>query len=473
MKVKYILGFLLSLLLAGCSQDEIILSDETVDFGSKSSVCTTNEKAIQKYLARGKKTLSRSANDILVPYIVEGDTVMYIANYGDGWEVFSNDIRMPMVLMSSTSGSFYPISPQTPMDEVFYMTAKRLRLLKNVGITPKDTINKEWIVNGIEPCNEGWGNDGPKEPENEYEWKWLVSCPLEQRTIIETPKNGRLKTKWGQSTYFNQFTPYFKNNDSIHSYVGCMPVAVGQFLYFMHQEFGVPATTVTNAVYNSSKNTYSFTGSSSTVWNEFSMYNYYDNEIMKPTAIFLGYIGTQIGTIYGKTYRDGGKSDGSGTPFDGAIKFINSQTGLTPQVISVKSSLDCSNMLRKGYPVIMMANGNSKIDGSKASHAFLVDYYEAQLEDWRTVYVYQKVKEGEDTEESPDIPDDASLEYLESIYGRGNVRIEIETFGNSFYKCNWGWSSNSLDETKLSSLIPSIWYVADYRFDSDFKIYKF
>ncbi|MDE7091921.1 MAG: C10 family peptidase, partial [Muribaculaceae bacterium] len=258
-----------------------------------------------------------------------------------------------------------------------------------------------------------------------------------------------------------------------HSYVGCMPVAVGQFLYFMHQEFGVPATTVTNAVYNSSKNTYSFTGSSSTVWNEFSMYNYYDNEIMKPTAIFLGYIGTQIGTIYGKTYRDGGKSDGSGTPFDGAIKFINSQTGLTPQVISVKSSLDCSNMLRKGYPVIMMANGNSKIDGSKASHAFLVDYYEAQLEDWRTVYVYQKVKEGEDTEESPDIPDDASLEYLESIYGRGNVRIEIETFGNSFYKCNWGWSSNSLDETKLSSLIPSIWYVADYRFDSDFKIYKF
>ena len=473
MKVKYILGFLSLILLAGCSQDGFVLSDDVINIDSKSRVCSANQKAIQKYLARGNKTLSRSANDILVPYIVEGDTVMYIANYGDGWEVFSNDIRMPMVLMSSTSGSFYPISPQTPMEEVFYMTADRLRLLKNVGITPKDTINKEWIVNGIEPCNEGWGNDGTKEPGNEYEWKWLVSCPLEQRTIIETPKNGRLKTKWGQSTYFNQFAPYFKNNDKVHSYVGCMPVAVGQFLYFMHQEFGVPATTVTNAVYNSSKNTYSFTGLSSTVWDNFSMYNYYDNERMKPTAIFLGYIGTQIGTNYGKTYREGGKSDGSGTPFDGAIKFINSQTGLTPQVISAKSSLDCSNMLRKGYPVIMMANGYSKIDGSKACHAFLLDYYEAQLEDWRTVYVYQKVKEGEDTEESPDIPEDASLEYLESIYGCGNVKIVIETFGNSFYKCNWGWASYSLDETKLSSLIPSNWYVGDYCFNTDYYIYRF
>lgn len=374
MKVKFIWGFLMPFLLVGCSQDELMLTEDIQKSNSELRVCSPNQSAIKKYQSRSKKNMSRSTSDILVPYIVEGDTVMFIANYGDGWEVFSNDVRMPMVLMSSTSGSFYPISPQTPMEAVFYITAERLRLLKNVGITPKDTINKEWIVNGIEPCNEGWGNDGPKEPGDEYEWKWLVSCPLEQRTIIETPKNGRLKTKWGQSTYFNQFTPYFKNNDKVHSYVGCMPVAVGQFLFFMHQEFGVPTTTVTNAVYNSSKNTYSFTGSSNTVWNEFSMYNYYDNERMKPTAIFLGYIGTQIGTNYGKIYREDDKgnniSDGSSTKFSGAVDFIKSQTGLTPQVISAKSSLDCSNMLKKGYPVIMMANGYSKIDGSKASHAF-------------------------------------------------------------------------------------------------------
>lgn len=109
----------------------------------------------------------------------------------------------------------------------------------------------------------------------------------------------------------------------------------------------------------------------------------------------------------------------------------------------------------------------------KLAMLFLVDYYEAQLEDWRTVYVYQKVKEGEDTEESPDIPEDASLEYLESIYGCGNVKIVIETFGNSFYKCNWGWASYSLDETKLSSLIPSNWYVGDYCFNTDYYIYRF
>lgn len=55
----------------------------------------------------GMNTLTR-ANDgcSIVPYVYEGDTVMYVVNYAEGWELLSNDTSVPMVLAHAQSGSY-------------------------------------------------------------------------------------------------------------------------------------------------------------------------------------------------------------------------------------------------------------------------------------------------------------------------------------------------------------------------------
>lgn len=52
----------------------------------------------------GTDTKSLESVNIL-PIIHKGDTVMYIANYENGWDVLSADRRAPVVLMSCDAGN--------------------------------------------------------------------------------------------------------------------------------------------------------------------------------------------------------------------------------------------------------------------------------------------------------------------------------------------------------------------------------
>ena len=48
----------------------------------------------------------QEVSSMLEPYVMDGDTVAWIANYDEGWELLSNDRRSPLVLARSESGRF-------------------------------------------------------------------------------------------------------------------------------------------------------------------------------------------------------------------------------------------------------------------------------------------------------------------------------------------------------------------------------
>ena len=77
---------LAALMLAGLVASSCAREDVEVD-----GALPTKESAIYKHIADHKKERTRAGDPVrLEPVIYEGDTVMYIANYGEGWEVFSN-----------------------------------------------------------------------------------------------------------------------------------------------------------------------------------------------------------------------------------------------------------------------------------------------------------------------------------------------------------------------------------------------
>ncbi len=100
MKKTLFLIFCTSLLFVSCSSElEQTINDSLPNQIKKPE--TGVMKNIKNYINHmGSNGISsRNTNDCTIsPYIYKGDTIMYVANYSDGWELFSTDHRVPMII---------------------------------------------------------------------------------------------------------------------------------------------------------------------------------------------------------------------------------------------------------------------------------------------------------------------------------------------------------------------------------------
>lgn len=319
---------------------------------------------------------------------------MFIADYGNkqGWEIFSNTTSTPMVLVKSEEGSFDDIScnPSHPIHDILNNCAQKIWEIKNSNSDEVSPVNYEWKLYNTDLNTYAYSaaadtydiGDG-------YEnYQFILSSDVTTTKNVYEPKGGRLKTKWGQGSYFNQCTPFYGDEANQHTYVGCVPVAFGQFLYHSHYNFGQPMYTVTDAAYDSSKNTYSFSGMSSTIWDSFNTdlyWNFFPND-MKPTAVFLGHIGVSIGVHYGKRYNypnDKDKHDGTSSDlrYSKCIEFIENQANLKVEIVDLEQKYVISN-LEKGYPVVAQVF----LKNDSYGHAFLIDHCDTEMTSFYNYY---------------------------------------------------------------------------------------
>ena len=463
MKLKFALFGMLVALLTGCSSDDDVLSvNENLPGGEVGEVATSqNVKAIAKYIGRHHRTVSRSAETLLSPYIVDGDTVMYIANYGEGWEVFSNDPRVPMVLMKSDSGNFYPtaLDNESPFDALFQNTAQYLSSVKNEDFAPTDTINSEWMAYGIKTL----GVDDPEkdlDSNGGYHWKY-VGCSSRDYYDVYMPKDGRLATVWHQENPFNSYTPFIGEN---HASLGCMAVAIGQYLYFTHYKDNRPEKTVTNAIYNAKSNLYTFSGSSSTIWDSFIKVETNESN-MTSTSIFLGWIAQKIDTQFQE-------SNSFINEFDKSLIFFNEQTGLNASE-SKYSKYSVKEMLEKGYPVLI--RNSIYNDRVKIGHAWVIDYYESDCTIYNDYYVYVPRQQTPNPDEDEDLDiDDLSIDIIKSIYGDVDIDIKTSYVDKTYLMFNWGLKEGLASEVRYDANIPT-WANVSYvdKDKQEYHIYYF
>ena len=434
MKSKLTLVGLLATILTGCSNDDVLsVTEKLTDGDLCETAVSQNVKAITNYISKHHASISRSAEELIYPYIVDGDTVMYIANYGDGWEVFSNDLRTPMVLMKCDEGDFYPtaLNTESPFEDLFQNTAEYLNSLKKADFAPTDTINSEWLAYGIEPLSSS------NETDDEYYWKYVASSPEEITTTEYMPSGKRLVTKWRQGEYFSLCTPFISG---AHAPLGCTAVAVGQYLYYTHYKDNRPEKTVTEAKYNQTKNSYEFSGSSSTVWDSFATYHIYDSTYMTPTAIFLGWVAQKLNTQF--------SASGSSSTLNQASSFLNSQTKLNTSVTTYSPS-SVVEILEKDYPVYTVAS-----TANDEGHAFLIDYYKAVHSKSYNYYIYVKRVHGSNPDDEDELDGDfmenPNVENIKEAFGDVPVNVERTISVKPYIKCNWGWGGTS-DEIEIDA----------------------
>lgn len=451
-------GFLylcLLVLFAACKSEDIVNFDNTTHIESVRINSSANVVSIRNYISKTKFKSGKTKGEdyLLIPYVVNNDTVMYVANYHNGgFEIFSNDNRLPMVLVKSNTGSFIPNSDD---DKNLFS--------KYIGNIAED-LEKIGIENEAEPSGMwktyGEFEDFAGEPGNEPDVYFLGYAYKIEKNLY-SPAGGRLKTKWGQKEYFNQAVPYVHNYYNMHSLTGCGAVALGQYLYHYHKYFGFPTHTVSDAIYDPASNTYSFSGYSDTVWG--MMDDGSDPSIrlnpsdMWPTAVFLGYIAKGIGANFGKNYMEPTEQTG-----EQCGDFLKNYYGLSYKYEPFNTTLAC-DILSSGHPVILVSDGTITSDGVKSEygHIYLLDY--AEYDTYIEYEVYSRDKslwETGDDQPSPDI-EEQTLEWYTSHYR--DVYWEYGGFYEEMWVyMNWGEEGKN-DNILINAALPE-WIInhADY-----------
>ena len=414
------------------------------------------------------KPKTRALNEFtMTPFVLDGDTLMYIVQYADGFEIYSAKMCTEMVLFSSETGKFDMNDPNMP-EALRILITSTAEEVRQMAIAYPDSINPSWgapsltqeeiekgeikidwekiakfnatpySVNGNEDSTGPGDNKGEKE-----EGGWVL---LKEEVLADgIDKSEKLiKTKWGQKSPWNDKTPY-KNGQ--HTLVGCSPVAIGQYMYYTHYKDNVPEFTVDTAIPTSNGMDYSFSGTSNTVWDEMAKeYLGYNTE---KTAIFLSYLGHQMSTSYGL--------DESTTKTSKAKDLLKKYYG---DIFSEYDfdELGCIFYLNRGYPVLCTAKS------SEGGHHFIVDQYQRK---YKTVKYYfgWEGPYGENGEDTNAYDEEGNV----TDWG---VTCENIVYTASYkFSMNWGWGPNS-DYDYLFYSPGGSWSAGGHDFNKNHKMWR-
>lgn len=445
---SYPLLYILCLLCA-CSNEEI---EQTVHFnpngichGSNSNRC---KQAILAYITHNNKIangehISRSNKTSITPVLIDGDTLLYYVNYDDGWELFSNNPCLPMLLIKCESGifNFDSISSTRPLN-VFVNNI--IHNLKNLRDIPADkcSTDQSWPKSVME------NEDNPQH--STIHWTY-AGTGNDKSYYIEIPH--LTTTHWNVNS--NSFG--LKEQVNPHNrHVSGIDVAVAQYLKYTHDKIGKPSTCPLEAQRNGFGYS-TFSDFSTTGW-DFTENNSIDK--------WIGYVSTINKTRYNYAENGYGITEATiFTDFSNALTTVANLSGriLTDTTVNVKS---IESELTRGWPVL----GYSK----DSNMGFLIDYYTHHHSDFEIYSVVCNCGNSEDDcdQDLGEISDDENCSYekLVAIFGKENVRVDTYYSDQTWIKCNWGYPDSKANDILISPC-DAVW-TAEVTTDNQHIIYN-
>lgn len=390
-------GILLLLLAftSACSHEEDVLSTFEEDTNEVQLDGIKQDIMINVMTNRhggfnAKSTMSRAVSDVkLTPYVENGDTVLYIAQYSDGWEVYSGSKVTNMVLFSSEHGIFDIEDGNMPnaLKQIVKSNAEAIGdLLKSnkdfivhsswgaAALTESDFQNGHITVKQKSRSNGRTAISYQDLPPGH--WELLTTEILSQENYY-SPK--LIETEWGQGSPWNIYSKLVQAKDAseyVRAPAGCVPVALGQYFYFTHFKENQPSTTVTTATPTSNNKDFVFSGTSTTLWNIMAK----RIGLMDDTnsaALLLGKIGRDLNAIY--------KAEETAVDTTDIAPYLYNVFKKHFDMVKLNSS-SIETSINNGYPVIAHAWTSS----SKNGHTFLIDQYKKSETKTKYFYVYKR-----------------------------------------------------------------------------------
>lgn len=450
MKTTYriMLLFLIGIVTVSCSSVETQVfeqgskkTDVLTKASAPSSVCgepsefVVTEADIRSFVQREKNPKRILSID---PVERDGDALLYVVNYEDGWAIFSADKHLPPVLAKGQTEAFNLETVDNPgvllwMDNMMDAT-RRVR-----EETPAESANENTALwNGYSKKQK---TEGDNPSRTEYLWtKVLVSSVHED---IDTLYWGPyLQTNWGQESPWNSKLAY--NNGNNHFKTGCVAVALSQLLYYFHNTLGVPS-----GLYH---------GVSVAGWTLYLYQNYYTSTLSRTdftdpsprwAQMPLDSCSDAEGAYVADLMADvGNRVNMHYTVNNGSLSTINDAQaglyyyGLTGSIQSFSSSQAYSEIAVNNRPFFMQGYGSSPV-----GHAWVVDGLEQYRVKTTNTYIwYIGYLPGLEPEGEPATQEEAIAAALEAGYDspEDSMLTYEYLYSDPYYRyhMNWGWNGH-------------------------------
>ncbi len=468
---------LLLLMAVSCQNqvfDEPLPEEETVDIDNLSGIQRDIMVNVLSSKFGGYKEgqpTTRAAKSVsITPYIEDCDTLLYVVQYSDGWEVYSGSHATNMIILSSEKGQF-DLSDTSFPPALKTILADNVQVIKTSINNQDSSVHPSWgaaamnekdFENGKTTLNTKGTSRAITYPEIPSGTWVLIESQLVSSEVEQSPK--LIQTNWTQGYPWNTYSKLVEtNNGMVRGYAGCIPIAVAQYLYYTHYLNDIPSTTITNAIDINNGNDYSFNGNSSSLWDKMAKTYSYPYSGLDETAMFIGYIGRELNAKY--------EEKGTSVYYSVMEKFLKEIYGVSFTLSPVNYSSIKFSILNK-YPLLARADSNKKSSGEPkdeiGSHAFLIDCYKETVSTTKLTYGLIRdpwPSDQIDPYESNEIDEDGNIitwAYTNEIITTSTSNIAISM--------NWGYSS-SYNNTFYSPS-DSEWNAGGHNFNLNHYIYK-
>lgn len=409
--------------------DEEIAGSSSDPKGESDFSYFVSEEDLQDYLRYKSLALEKEieVNEIIPFKDAEDNTLLYIINYDEGWDLIAADKRATIPLGTSPEGSLSLDDKDCPVvtwvgclaedvsimrmtDEAISNTSEVV--MYNINFWKAVTADKSLftdILNEYFPVEQTRDPSFPfvPYPNGHYELSEVYDIILDVDSIQHL-----IPVRWKQKAdSCNAFVPWRSDTTTLRAPAGCVAVSGAQMLYFLHYAIGLPTEAPTSAY------CWGSVGDSDYIWDQ---YNYSSTAWSQMTVDGGEKAGMLIAAVANKVHMEfgnqGSSAHTSDLPDDCFADFGVSSTYTSYNDNIIKAAL------LSGMPTIVRADNSGGY-----GHSFIIDGYFRHRHE--TTYVYIWVWDDNDPNAAhPKIP---MFVYVDN----GFPYID-------YYYMNWGWGND-------------------------------
>lgn len=401
----------LFLLCTSCTK---VLQQETLMHLQNINTENVTKHDILTYLTEYKGLTQTRATEVNIePLLFEEDTVMYLINYEQGWELISADKRAPLHISRSDYGHMNIDKLYDNPGKKIYLNsiASKIYSLRN---SPEAKLVRE---SNLETRSEKVYTE-----DSTYVSLWSVLSPddlvitdpitmaaevwtcigVEKIASEEYKQEHLLKTKWGQGTPWNYYAPLTGPSSEIRCNTGCTMVAGAQVLYYLHNKIGKPQSAYSNIDNNLfipasdtsltvNPNLFSATSAyySAVVWDAMPMADSTSTITLGERAVST--LMAQLGCYASATYR---RYSSSSSPAGTSAGLDDLQVAFRAflDIDCIRSSSMSESQMyyyiyNQRLPIIAHATGTRLKDSKSLSHAFVIDGVKYTKDTYKYTYI--------------------------------------------------------------------------------------
>lgn len=373
-------------------------------------------------------------------------TLFYILNYDQGWEVVAADKRVQPTLAHGDSGEFTMECDNEAMKLWMNMLADgilqtRLGNFEKEGEEatasdeskePTDDPQSDHTAfwNAISPTQNGQTRFEPLTPTpgpvEGATYRYLVDTEVKTFEVNYGPL---VSTRWGQGEPWNQYCPLKTDGNGGRALVGCVAVAGAQMLLYLQDFYDLTMYAPSHCFYSGNIDDYDFYVDlyQTDIWDNMAKYNYENqsevlpaDELYEYSAMLMAYVGDLVGMEYG--------NNSSGASTMNLRERVFSEFDISCSEMNRYSLNTIINNLREDLPVILKGRDSNRDVG----HSWIVDGYHKE---------YTKTTQYYAIFDSPQIVEYlATLDKDDANYSTTTTTIIVEEI-----HMNWGWDGSDDD----------------------------